>query len=345
MEKERIVYFDFLRIFAALSVVLAHIVYFHNPIGTDDYSVYLYKDITGYCIPVFVMISGALFLDPIKNITINKILKKYIPRIMIIFFSWSFLYACLDCIHDHSIYYFIKYLIKGYPHQWFLYMIATLYLITPLLRPITEKKDKNLLLYLLIIWFIMTSVISFIKFIVPSTQNFFDIIINHKMFFSFPISFLGCFVLGYYLHNYININNNLILIATIILSSLIIFIYKVTFKTSAPFLTAVIVQTLSPFMVILAISIFLLAKNKFSKCNEHVSKILFNLSNLTLGVYMIHPFFILVAKKLNLFNIPYLNSIDNYLFIAPIVLVVVSIFSFGSVYLLSKVPFIKKYCL
>jgi len=226
-------------------------------------------------------------------------------------------------------------------------MIAALYLITPLLRPITEKEDKNLLLYLLIIWFIMTSIVSFIKVMVPSTQHFFDVIINQKMLFSFPAYFLGCFVLGYYLHKHITIKNNLILIITIILSSLVIFIYKVTFKTYiTSYTTSCVFQTLSPFVVILAISVFLFAKNKFSKYNNlRINKILFNLSNLTLGVYMIHPFFISVAKKLNLFNIPYLNSIDSYLFTAPVVLVVVAIFSFGSVYLLSKIPIIKKYCL
>jgi len=100
MEKQRIVYFDFLRIIAALSIMLAHIViYYNNLIGKYYYSFYLYKDITGYSIPIFVMISGAIFLNPAKKINIDNILKKYIPRIMIVFF-YLVIFLCVFRLHS-----------------------------------------------------------------------------------------------------------------------------------------------------------------------------------------------------------------------------------------------------
>ena len=49
---------------------------------------------------------------------------------------------------------------------------------------VTDKKDKNLLLYLLIIWFVMASIVPFIKFIVPQAEEIFSLMINTKIHFS-----------------------------------------------------------------------------------------------------------------------------------------------------------------
>ncbi len=225
--------------------------------------------------------------------------------------------------------------------MWFLYMIATLYLITPLLRPITGKKDKNLLLYLLIIWFIMTSIVPFIKFIIPSSVTFIDLMINTKMFFSFPLYFVGYFVLGYYLHNYVNIKNRFLPILIFLVCTIIIILGDIKYSTN---LSSFFTDFISPFVVVTSICMFLLMKNMCFKIKQ-VSNCILKLSGLTLGVYLIHPIFIKIANLLNLYN--GINSLlnDKDFIAVPIVFIVISICSFGSVYLLSKIPIIKKYCL
>ncbi len=99
MEKTRIFYFDFLRIFAAFAVVLAHTASIRYGM---HYSNLVYYCIFKWAVPVFVMISGALFLEPAKNITINNILRKYIFRVAIVFIVWSLFYTSSACFLRHS---------------------------------------------------------------------------------------------------------------------------------------------------------------------------------------------------------------------------------------------------
>ena len=345
MEKERIVYFDFLRIFAALSIILLHVSGSQYKLdGIYHYVACFWDGISRWGVPIFVMISGALFLDPSKTITIKNIFNKYIFRIAVLFIVWSLFYTCLTCVskNDVDFYFSIKRLVIGYYHLWFLYMIAALYLITPLLRPITEKKDKNLLLYLLIIWFVMFGIFPFISFIVPRTKNFIDLMIITKLHFSFPLEFLGYFILGYYLHNYINIKRNFLIVLALLSCSLITALGDM--KYSMPGKASFFLDSFCPFVIITAISIFLLIKNKCLQIKQ-TNKVILKLSNLTLGFYLIHPFFIRIVEKLNLFGV--INSMlsDNNFFTIPILFVVVSICSFLFVHILSKIPIIKKYCL
>lgn len=52
-----------------------------------------YDSLVRFGVPVFVMISGALFLKPDKDIPVKKLYSKYIFRIVIAFVFWSFIYA------------------------------------------------------------------------------------------------------------------------------------------------------------------------------------------------------------------------------------------------------------
>ena len=344
MERKRIIYFDFLKIFAILAVVMLHVsARQYNLTGVYHYIACFWEGIVWWGVPIFVMISGALFLEPTKIITINSIFRKYIFRMAVLFIIWSLFYTGLSCIsqNNFNFYFIIKHSVvfSGYSHLWFLYMIAGLYLITPLLRPIIEKKDKNLLLYLLVIWFVMASIIPFIKFIFPSTEKFFNVTINNLNLY-FPLSYLGYFVLGYYLHNYVNIKKNFLIILTLLCCLMISVFGDIYYSSTQK--QSFFLNTLSPFVIITAISIFLLLKNKCLKIKQNNT--ILQLSNLTLGVYLIHPFFIRIAEKLNLFNKIYILLNDNNFFTILIIFIAVNICSFFSVYLLKKIPIIKKYC-
>lgn len=86
-KKQRIIYFDVLRIAATLGVMLLHI-------SSQNWSVTnvtsfqwqtfnFFDSIVRWTVPIFVMISGALFLD--RDISIGKIFKNNIFRIITAF--------------------------------------------------------------------------------------------------------------------------------------------------------------------------------------------------------------------------------------------------------------------
>ena len=84
-------HFDYLKVIATFSVILAHVcstalgAFENSSMSTLNEEVYygiyfVLRNITRYAVPVFLMITGALFLDKRKEITIDKLLKKYILK-------------------------------------------------------------------------------------------------------------------------------------------------------------------------------------------------------------------------------------------------------------------------
>ena len=66
MESKRIIYFDYLRAIAVFSVIVLHVAAqnWHNAdTNTFEWNVFnIYDGVSRWAVPIFVMISGALFL-------------------------------------------------------------------------------------------------------------------------------------------------------------------------------------------------------------------------------------------------------------------------------------------
>ncbi|MBQ7972421.1 MAG: acyltransferase family protein [Lachnospiraceae bacterium] len=74
--KARNISFDVLRIISALSVVVLHVTtkfIMMNEVGSLDFRIAnLINSISRFGVPVFFMISGAIFLDEKKEVTVKK---------------------------------------------------------------------------------------------------------------------------------------------------------------------------------------------------------------------------------------------------------------------------------
>jgi surface polysaccharide O-acyltransferase-like enzyme len=90
---------DILRIIAIFSVLLMHTAghtssFFQNSPQTFTYQfLSIFDTATRFAVPVFVMISGALFLDSNKVLSTKKLYRKNILRLVIAFFFWSLIYV------------------------------------------------------------------------------------------------------------------------------------------------------------------------------------------------------------------------------------------------------------
>lgn len=97
-------------------------------------------------VPLFVMISGALFLDERKNVTLKSIFSKNIKSLAIITVIWSSFYSTIYQIllpllgnEAVNVKAFLSAIVFGHRHMWYLYMIIGLYAITP----VFEKNCKQ----------------------------------------------------------------------------------------------------------------------------------------------------------------------------------------------------------
>ena len=115
-------------------------------------------------VPLFLMLSGALLLQPSKaDEPIRVFLKKRLARIGIAFVFWAAIYFVWSYYVDYApltVYSIIQSLLEHGPYYqfWFIYLIMGLYLITPILRVVVKNADRKILRYLIILWFVAASV-------------------------------------------------------------------------------------------------------------------------------------------------------------------------------------------
>lgn len=170
-------FLDMLRIAATCAVVLLHTV--TGVMDTTDMSVYPLEktvflaalDLITWCVPVFVLISGYLFLNPDREITFRQMLLKYCRRIVLALFLFGVPYACLELIAGERTFRLdmlregVVMVLKGqsWSHMWYLYMILILYLITPGLKAVLKKCPKGVLYSAMALLLAGSSILPFVK--------------------------------------------------------------------------------------------------------------------------------------------------------------------------------------
>ena len=204
--------FDSLKFAAIIMVIFIHIVcgkLYQIEGGKISYEWIISNVIDSFCrscVPIFVMISGFFLLG--KNEKITVFFKKRILKIVPKFLIYSVIFYLFTMIFkNHSFensmllkksFYinFIKQLLnrKIYYHLWYVYMIISIYLITPVLRKFVfwdrEKNFQNTK-YLISIW------IFFLIFI-PFLNTFLKL--NIKIYEQVG-EYAGYFLLGYLIGN------------------------------------------------------------------------------------------------------------------------------------------------
>lgn len=207
---ERNVALDILRIIAALGVVILHVSSDYivtNDVNSANFAGALFiNSLTRFAVPVFVMISGSIFLDKNKIITVKKIWTHNILRLAVIYAVWSFAYYAFECL-----YFWKSPILKGGPvgilngmvystnHLWFIGMIIGLYAITPVIKEWIGKADEKNIRYFLLIYLLFQIAATTLKVLINKT-------LTDSIFDFFNVAelsgYIGYYVLGWYLCNY-----------------------------------------------------------------------------------------------------------------------------------------------
>lgn len=139
--KQRVVYFDVLRSLSTFLVILLHTCaycYGYIDISSPKWRVInLFRSLSSVGVPLFIMISGALFLN--SECTYKRMMSKII-RIITAFFFWSMIYTVNLMVNGSDWTTAFHEFFRGCYHMWFCQMIVGLYLITPFLKLIVESE-------------------------------------------------------------------------------------------------------------------------------------------------------------------------------------------------------------
>lgn len=145
-------FLDVLRVLATCAVVLMHVLTGATDV-TDASIVPEYRslllsvmDLVTWCVPIFLMISGYLFLNPERTLTYPVMIKKYCRRIALAILLFGVPYAASELVVAEKSFRVmmipeaLKMALTGHTwsHMWYLYLILFLYLITPLLKKVLQ---------------------------------------------------------------------------------------------------------------------------------------------------------------------------------------------------------------
>lgn len=348
MESKRIVYFDYLRVISVLSVIILHVAaqnWNNVDTSTFEWNVFnIYDGASRWGVPIFVMISGALFLG--REYDLITLYRKHVLKMVIAFLFWSTTYAVLGTWIEGSEKTgeeILVSIIVGRYHLWFLPMIIGIYMIVPLLNLIVQ--DYKHALYFLMLSF-------FFSFLIPQSIL---VIKLHSIGLSltlakalsnanihFIVGFSGYYVLGYILHNTELKKKQLKIFYILGFCGLLL-------TVGATALASIILEEpkeifYDDFTVnILAITImiFLWAKNYLNLTNLSVKRqrLLLRLSKYSFGIYLVHV--LVIDGMKSFFNLTTLSF--NAVISVPVISGIVFIISYLLSALLNRIPVINRW--
>lgn len=343
---ERIIYFDYLRIVSIFFVIMIHVV------GTNWFTIHInlvnwkilniYNSISRFSVPIFVMISGALFLNKEKEIDIKKLYSKNILRLVTALLFWSLAYSVYkNIIIEKTINLFtLKSIFIGFINShytlWFIIMLIGLYMSIPICKKICEDKktEEYFLILSLVFAFVLPAINQAPIINKYLTTGIFSITVPIALGYS------GYFILGHYLNTYtISKRNNKIIYILGIISLIFTIIATDIFSNYKGYASEAFYNYLMINTLFVAIAIFVLFKNNIPKLktSNMFDSIIIKISKLSFGIYLIHDFFVSFFSMLNLES-SFLISISS-----PIIAIVIFILSLICSYIISKIPILNKY--
>lgn len=339
--KNRIWYWDILRIAAMVFLVIRHSATatfeFVPTLGADWWVCNVYGSLSAWMVPVFMMISGASFLDPARNVTVNRLYKKNIFKMLCAFFFWAVFYALYNTFSGQDLTEtFAEMVFQGHFHLWFLPMIIGMYILTPLLRTVTKNRKATLMI---------TAVTGITGVIIPFLQDmgwFLDnTLLTGYHNFGFFSSYVCFFFVGYLLHNTeFSADLQKIIYAAGIISTVIVFFgtYWLTVRDGAHNEDMQADNNL--FTALQGAAIFVFAKYRLRNTvfTEEHQKLILDISKLTFGVYMIHVVLLALLDKFGFSPLTY-----PAVYMIPMLILFVLPVSFFLSFLVGKIPLLGKY--
>jgi len=127
------------------------------------WTVNIYDTVSRTSAPIFVMLSGALLLQPSKIEPLGVFFRKRFNRIGLPFLFWGSAYFVWRFFVNHealSVGSIVQGILSGpYYHFWYLYMLVGLYLLTPILRIVVAYGNRKILKYFLLVWFMGPAIV------------------------------------------------------------------------------------------------------------------------------------------------------------------------------------------
>lgn len=344
---------DYLRVFASIAIILLHVCcqnMAYVELAGTEWNIYnIGNALSRWGVPVFVMMSGALFLP--REIPTKILYKKYILRMAIAYVVWSAFYALATPIgkvifsegYQLSATEIFGNFISGAVHLWFLPMIIGLYMCIPLIKKLTEndKLIKYFLLLSLVFCFIKTQLDLVSSTLLQGTalsiaENFKTLFGNFNI--TLVMGFTSYFVLGFYLNKTeLTRKKRFIIYALGIIGFILTILLNLFASKNAGKTTETFYSANSLNVLLMSVGVFVWFKYN-AKGTKTLNKLIVKLSKYSFGAFLIHIF---IIQILTIFGIQ--STSFHPVLSVPAITIFTAVSSYLISFILNKIPVIKKY--
>lgn len=345
-KKNRKTFIDILRVFATAAVILLHTVngvkdHTDMTLYPQEFRIFLgILDVVTWCVPVFVIISGYLFLNPYRQFSWRQMLAKYCRRIVLALILFGIPYACIELVltqRQFRVSMLAEAVVlvlqgKSWSHMWYLYLVLLLYLITIPLKWFLKRLPMAVVYIVMGILVMGSSIFLYIN---KCGENSL-----------LPVLPDTCIYVFYYLFGYVMAvreskekekaglpvwacPTGIALLAVGMICNRMLTGHQIQMAYDYPF------------TVLLVLLLFAWAQKCDWKLTGKISIYMDKLSELSFTVYLIHPIYLNIIYKLIK-----VNPLSYPLWLSlPLVWLTVALCSIGTAWALRKIPILRRYVL
>lgn len=328
--------YDVIRVCACLAVVLLHlsatIVMQPDQPGTVSWHMANFIDAaTRWCVPVFVMLSGALLLDAKKYASPREFWTRRMNRLLPALIFWSAAYLAWRAYFWKQPLPFqtiVQDLIAGRPyiHLYFLFLIAGLYLVTPLLSSAARSLGSKQLGQAIVIMAALAMGANAVDFLATSAFTLFVPYITYYFAGLYCVRVLADRPGPYGM-----------LLASVIVMTTVLTALLVSAKGLDDRWSFYFYEDFSPTIMVMAVTVFMvLIRASISPAIQSVAQ---RLAPWTLGVYVAHP---IIVELLRYGYHTTWPGMFRPLYYIPVTFVATIALTFAVVALIQKTPLLRR---
>jgi len=337
---------DLIRAVAIFLVILLHISTepVSVPIGVSVnlawWTTDFFNSIARPCVPLFVMLTGYLLLQPSKvNEPLKVFFKKRFARIGLPFIFWGAIYLVWLVAFDgvnFSLNYIVLAMLQGpYVTFWYLYMLIGLYLLTPILRVFVAYASDNIMKLFLVVWFVGSGIVP-LGYVFGYSLS--------SQVFVLP-GWVGYFLLGAYLPKIKMKPRRWRLFVLMAIGFAWTMIASALMEISPGPETYYFYDYLTANVIAASVALFLLlisfSTTSFEKLPSVAKKLIHTVSVNTLPIYLFHMLLV-EAFQIGLFGFTLTIMSLNPAIMTPLLTIIVLSISLTVVLGLKQVPFLKR---
>ncbi|MGD6934447.1 MAG: acyltransferase [Candidatus Bathyarchaeia archaeon] len=301
----------------------------------------IYQSIAVMGVPLFLMLTGALLLQPEKTDTLVGFFKKRWNRIGLPTIFWGSAYFAWDFL-VLNIPFGIATIVQGilngpYTQFWYLYVLVGLYLFTPILRVFISHGEPAVVKYFVFLWIVGVSILPLFSLITgfELTDNIITV-----------TGYVGYMVLGTYLST-MRLPRKPLAIASVVGIALTAVLTYVLADTLGGQDMYFFQQYFSPTVILSSVALFLLLltvkppsvaqENNLSITQRLIKLISIN----TLGIFLIHVM-INESIQMGFFGFAINRDLLNPIIEVPLLAMIVLFISLAIIATLRKVPYVNR---